>query len=89
MSQLEPGQIYIYERVDGRVYARRPGETERILIGEDYNIDTNSRRIKLMEEWLPILEAADQNAALQDSLERVKIIYELGKKENTIFHHPV
>jgi hypothetical protein len=65
------------------------GESERILIGEDYAISINQRREELMEEWIPILEAAEHNTALQDALERAKIIYELTKQEDPLFHHPV
>jgi len=89
MSQLEPGASYVYERDGPRVYARKVGESERILIGEDYAISINQRREELMEEWIPILEAAEHNTALQDALERAKIIYELTKQEDPLFHHPV
>ena len=89
MSQLEPGATYVYEREGGRVYARRFGETERILIGEDFLEDIQARREKLAREWEPIVYAAEQNPALQEAIDRVKILYELTKQETTIQHHPV
>ena len=89
MSQLEPGETYIYERVDGRTYARRMGSSERILIGEDYMAEVNARRSNIADEWIPIVEAAEHNSALQHALDRAKIIYELTKKQESIFHHPV
>jgi len=80
----------VYERADGRVYARELGSTERILIGEEYSLDTNQRRMQMAADWMPIVEAAEHNPALQDALERVKLIYELGKKDdNNVQHHPV
>lgn len=89
MSQLEPGETYVYEREGGRIYARRVGQTERILIGEDFLEDIQARREKLAREWEPIVYAAEQNPALQEAIERVKILYELTKQETTIQHHPV
>jgi hypothetical protein len=89
MSQLEPGVPYIYERNGARIYARKVGETERILIGEDYALGINQRRAELSETWVPILEAAEHNPALQDALERAKVIYELSKRDDPLFHHPV
>jgi hypothetical protein len=89
MSRLEPGETYVYEREGGRIYARRVGQTERILIGEDFLEDIQARREKLAREWEPIVYAAEQNPALQEAIERVKILYELTKQETTIQHHPV
>ena len=91
MSQLTPGATYIYERVDGRVYAREIGSTQRHLIGEEYALDTNRRRMKIADDWVPIVEAAEQNPALQDALDRAKLIYELTKQDNEtpVAHHPV
>ena len=89
MSQLEPGAAYVYEREGGRVYARRVGQTERTLIGEDFLEDIQARRTALAQEWEPIVFAAEQNPALQEAIERVKILYALTKEETTIDHHPV
>jgi hypothetical protein len=89
MSQLEPGAAYVYEREGGRVYARRIGQTERILIGEDFLEDIQARRTALAQEWEPIVYAAEQNPALQEAIDRVKILYALTREETTIDHHPV
>jgi hypothetical protein len=89
MSQLEPGATYVYEREGSRIYARRVGSTERTLIGEDFLEDIQARREKLAREWEPIVYAAEQNPALQEAIDRVKILYALIKEENTIEHHPV
>lgn len=89
MSQLESGATYIYERDGGKVYARKVGELERTLIGEEYALDINRRRMELSDLWIPILEAAEHNPALQDALDRAKLIYELTKQEQPLFHHPV
>ena len=90
MSQLEPGETYVYEREGGRVYARRVGQTERTLIGEDFLEDIQARRTALAKEWEPIVLAAEQNPALQEAIDRVKILYALTREETTtIAHHPV
>jgi hypothetical protein len=89
VGRLEPGATYVYERDGPRVYARKVGEIERTLIGEDYALDIQQRRMALSEIWMPVLEAAEHNPALQDALDRAKVIYELSKQESTVDHHPV
>lgn len=89
MGNLTPGATYIYERDGPTLYARKFGETERSVIGEDYEIGVDQYRMKLSSTWIPILEAAEHNPALQDALNRAKVIYELSKQHNTIMHHPV
>lgn len=94
-GKLEPGATYIYERVDGVIYARKFGETERVVVGHAYQPDprTNDGRPlheHLMEDklWGDIRRAARNNPALQDALERAIVIYELSKQPS-IQHHPV
>ena len=77
MGTLTTGTTYIYERANGTIYAREPGQTERIIVGYD---GTHSRLTDLLHsEWNEILRAAETNPALQSALERVKIIYNLSK----------
>jgi hypothetical protein len=62
----------------------------RHLIGEDYSDDFRQRSSEIADEWIPIVLAAEQNSALQDALDRAKIIYELTKQDDDpIQHHPV
>lgn len=88
-GQLKPGATYIYERSDGRIYAREMGSTERVLIGEEYTLDAHRRRMEIADDWVPIVQAAEQNPALQDALDRAKLIYVLSQKDQPLFHHPV
>jgi len=82
MGSLKPGATYIYERVDGTVYAREAGSLERDAVGWDYEPKSKSQELlKENREWRDILEAAKTNQALQDAVERVKIMYHLSKKD--------
>jgi hypothetical protein len=91
MSQLEPGATYIYERADGVTYARKLGADpeSRIAIGWDSQVQEDIDRFRKDVLWTNILREAEHNPALQDALERAKVIYELSKKQDTLFHHPV
>jgi hypothetical protein len=88
MGNLKPGATYIYENVDGIVYAREAHSLERIEVGR-----TNQRVEKDKMEWdlwKEIIEKSQTNAALQAELERVKMIYCLIKEEKTTVEwHPV
>ena len=96
VGRLTPGTSYIYERVDGVVYARRMGDPpdQRFEIGRDYDPRTSDGRplhnhIMDSKLWGEIHRAAETNPALQDALDRVKVIYELSKQDATVPHHPV
>lgn len=87
MGSLKPGATLIYERVDNVVYAREVGAapSTRTEIGWDYDPRTNDGRplrnhIMDSKLWGDIHRAAKTNSALQEALERVKIIYHLGKE---------
>ena len=92
MGWLKPGATYIYERSDGIIYAREVGAdpSTRKVVGyenaKDYDpitghrIDTilglDSRQVA---ELVGMAQAAETNPALQEALDRAKIIYQLTK----------
>jgi hypothetical protein len=88
MGSLKPDATYIYERNEGTVYAREVGADPdtRIEIGWDYDPRTSDGRplhdhIMDSKLWGNIHREAKTNPLLQDALDRVKIIYELSKKD--------
>jgi hypothetical protein len=89
MGSLKPGATYVYERVDGVVYAREIGAPpeSRFAMGWDYKPPDKSFEKwskKFADEflWNSIMEEAENNTALQKALENVKIIYYMIKEEN-------
>ncbi|CAB4133271.1 hypothetical protein UFOVP257_108 [uncultured Caudovirales phage] len=94
MSPLEPNATYIYERADGVTYARKIGDPpdSRIAVGWDYKKDSTflGMPVKDLAKIVDMMNAARDNPALQDALERAKVIYELSKTDSqTTQHHPV
>jgi hypothetical protein len=88
MGSLKPGATLIYERVDNVVYAREAGAdpSTRTEIGWNYDPRTSDGRplhdhIMDSKLWGDIHRSAKTNSALQEALERVKLIYHLGKKD--------
>jgi len=84
MGLLKPGTTYIYERANGVTYAREAGSLEREAIGWDADVDPNGEAQKFLKEtqlWRNILIEAKQNPHLQEAVDRVKLIYELSKKD--------
>jgi hypothetical protein len=77
MGNLKPNATYIYEKADGITYAREFGapHNDRFEIGRDYQ--------RLLKDeirlWEDIVRAGRTNRALQESLDRVKIVYHLSK----------
>lgn len=88
MGNLKPGATYVYERDGGTVYAREVGAdpSTRTAVGWDHPIDPRTpdgrplhEHLKEDKLWGEIRRAARTNEALQEALERVKIIYHLSK----------
>ena len=90
MGSLKPGASYIYERNGDEVYAREFGETERKLIGYQYEMedkpdprtaDGRPLREHMLENkmWGEIRRMAPTNPALQKALDRAIMIYKLSK----------
>jgi len=76
MGSLTPGATYIYERADGKIYAREFGKTDRTLIGYDLK---DSPEQRLMTLWNDILRESEQNPTLQKALDHAIMIYRLSK----------
>jgi len=76
MGNLKPGATLIYERTNGVITAREFGSTEKRVIG--YDVNGSAEQIHL-SEWNDILRAAEANPALQEAIDRVKILYNLSR----------
>lgn len=85
MGSLKPGATYVYERVDGVIYAREHGKNECIEIGRDYDPRTSDGRpmhdhMKENQMWSEIRRIAKTNPTLQDALDKCIMIYKLSKE---------
>jgi hypothetical protein len=80
MGNLKPGAKYIYEKADGVTYAREFGapHNERFEIGRDYERFLKDE----LRLWEEIVREGRTNEALQNALDRVKILYHLSKNTN-------
>ena len=74
MGRLKPGATYVYERVDGVVYAREQGQPAdtRIEIGGTSIIEA------LEQEWAQIYKDRKSSVALEKAVEETIIIYKLS-----------
>lgn len=87
MGTLKPGATYIYERANGVTYAREIGAHpgDRIAIGWDADAIKGSTILGMdamkVAELVDMALAAESNPALQDALERAKVLYELTRVE--------
>ena len=90
-GRLEPGATYVYEKAEGITYARKMGDPAdaRFEVGRDYDSQKLHRDLMHSKLWGQIHRAAESNPALQEALDRVIIIYELSKQDESVMHHPV
>ena len=88
MGTLKPGATYVYERNGEEIYARETGQTERIMIGYQYENKVDPRthdgrplheHLKEDKLWSEIRREARTNKVLQDALERAILVYHLSK----------
>ena len=81
MGTLTPGATYIYERVDGIIYARKFGETDRIVVGyesgKDYDPMGANRR--MMSELNDIVRMCETDPAMRKLLDQLFVLYNLKK----------
>ena len=89
MGTLTPNATYIYERNGEEIYARETGQTERIMIGYQYENKVDPRthdgrplyeHMKEDQLWGEIRRAARTNKSLQSVLDRAIIVYHLSKE---------
>ena len=90
-GSLKPGATYIYEHIDGITYAREFGAdpNTRKVIGYTENLDRLGKNqestflgvpVKKVSEMVAIFNAAEHDPALQDLLDRAKVLYYLSKE---------
>lgn len=81
MSRLKPGATYIYERADGRVYAREFGAAPntRMLIGYDSEVQEYKERRYYMNHINDVITMCETDLAMKDLLERLFVLYNLKK----------
>ena len=77
MGRLKPGVQYIYEKVDGAVYAREQGQPvhTRIDIGGTSIIEALEKE----KEWAQIYQDRKNSKALENAVEETIIIYKLSE----------
>jgi hypothetical protein len=74
---------YIYESPDGgeTIYKREIGSGDRIL----HHISPKKKQLQEFQNrwimWQDILHASNSNPALQEALDRARIIYELSRND--------
>lgn len=90
VGSLRAGATYIYERVDDVIYAREMGApaNERFEVGYNYQNGTAVDKLfgKPLDELAKLVDmvnAAEQNPALQDALDRVRVLYELTREHKS------
>ena len=88
MGTLTPGATYVYERNGEEIYARETGQTERNIIGYQFENKIDPRthdgrplyeHIKEDRLWGEIRIEARTNKVLQAALDRAILIYHLSK----------
>lgn len=83
MGTLKPNATIIYESPDkgGTVYGRYAGTNDRWIVGYSHETRNALDDIKEDKLWGEIRRAAKSDYRLQSELDRVKLIYELSKKD--------
>jgi hypothetical protein len=79
VGKLIPGEALIYERANGVTYARYrdPPHNKK----PRWAVGGIEPKVHDAGYWFNVVRAAEDNKLLQDALNRVKIIYELSKKD--------
>ena len=68
---------YIYERVDGIIYAREFGKTERKVVGYDTSVSPEMEIYR--SEINQVLQMCETDPAMREMLEQLYVMYNLKK----------
>lgn len=81
MGNLQPGARYTYESADGTTVATNIDTGEKVVVGYEYDPFYKELANSYFVEtfWKDVLKEAESNLPLREAIERVKIIYYLGK----------
>ena len=79
MGTLKPGVTYIYERADGRIYAREFGQTDRKIIGYDTTQQETAERRYYMNQINQVLLMCEQHEDMREWLDKLFVLYNLRK----------
>ena len=76
----------IYESPDKgeTIYARKAGSSERVLLSMSEKAWSRINEQEQAEVWKDITELAKTNPALNDVMDRLLVVYNLIKKENSL-----
>ena len=77
MGLLTPGATYIYERVDGVIYAREFGKTDRKVVG--YATIVSPDMDIYRSEINQVLSMCETDPAMRDLLDQLFVMYNLKK----------
>lgn len=76
----------IYESPDKgeTIYARKAGSTERVLLSMSEKAWSRINEQEQAEVWKDIRELAKTNPSLNNVMDRLLVVYNLIKKENSL-----
>jgi len=74
----------IFESPDGgeTIYARLPGQTDRILIKESDHVQQVRHDTEEIQLWEAIRQESKKNTTLREAMNRVILLYHLAKETN-------
>lgn len=81
MGTLKPGATYIYERVDGRIYAREFGAEPdtRKLVGYELKQQELAERRYYFNHINDVLVMSEQHEDMKELLDKLFVLYNLRK----------
>ena len=79
MGSLKSGATYIYERANGRIYAREFGKTDRMIVGYENKQQETAEMRYYMTEMNNVLLMCESDPAMKELLEQLFVLYNLKK----------
>lgn len=75
-------ELTVFESPDGgrTVYARKSGDTNRELHGQDPALQQELKDLESSKRWVAIFQARKYNPELDHLCEQVEILYELARR---------
>jgi hypothetical protein len=77
MGELTPGATLIYERANGRIYAREFGKNERRIVGYDSSYQETAEFRYYKSEINQVLAMCETDPAMRELLDQLFVLYNL------------
>lgn len=79
MGNLKPDVTYIYEKANGKIYAREFGSNDRTIVGYDLESHETAEYRSYLTRMDDVIAMCETDPAMRELLDQLFVLYNLKK----------